>query len=399
MTELNPGRIRVAILGLALLGAVSDVQMAVAQGIDAKAATTTTSNAPSITVVNAKRGTITESVTIGGTLVAREEVQVAAQVEGLAIVEILAEEGQTVAKGDVLARLSRETVDSALAQNTAQIARAEAAIAQARNSILEAEAGQVAAANSFIRTKKLQDQGVASAELFDQRQASARQSAARVTIAKEQLRLAEADLLLAKAQRQDLVIRLERTEIKATTRGLISRRAARLGAIAAGASDPLFRIVEDGDIELDADVAETTLARISVGQPATVKPAGFSDSLPAKVRLVSAEVSRTSRLGRVRIALANSSGLTVGAFGRGQIEIARSQGILLPLSAVQFTADGARIQVVKDGAVETRQIKTGLRQNGVIEITQGLAERESVVTVAGTFLRHGDRVNPVVSSN
>jgi HlyD family secretion protein len=399
MTELNPGPIRVAILGLALLGAVSDVQIAMAQDINAKAATTTTSNAPSITVVNAKRGTITESVTIGGTLVAREEVLVAAQVEGLAIVEILAEEGQTVAKGDVLARLSRETVDSALAQNTAQIARAEAAIAQARNSILEAEAGQVAAANSFIRTKKLQDQGVASAELFDQRQASARQSTARVTIAKEQLRLAEADLLLAKAQRQDLAIRLERTEIKATTRGLISRRAARLGAIAAGASDPLFRIVEDGDIELDADVAETTLARISVGQPATVKPAGFSDSLPAKVRLVSAEVSRTSRLGRVRIAMANSSSLTVGAFGRGQIEIARSQGILLPLSAVQFTADGARIQVVKDGAVETRQIKTGLRQNGVIEITQGLAERESVVTVAGTFLRHGDRVNPVVANN
>jgi HlyD family secretion protein len=324
---------------------------------------------------------------------------IAAQVEGLAIVEILAEEGQLVKKDQVLARLSRETIDASLAQNTAQIARAEASIAQARNSILEAEAGQVAAANSFNRTRQLRDEGVASAELFDQRQASARQTTARVTISKEQLRLAEADLLLAKAQRRDLDIKLERTDIKATAPGLISRRSARLGAIASGAADPLFRIVENADVELEADVAETALARMRAGQPASVRPAGFTENVLAKVRLVSAEVSRTTRLGKVRIAIPHTPGLTVGAFARGQIEIARSEGILVPLSAVQFSADGAKVQAVKNNTVETRPIQIGLRQNGMVEVKQGLSAGETVVSIAGTFLRNGDKVNPILATN
>ena len=354
---------------------------------------------PSITVKTAVKGAIAEIVMVGGTLVAREDILVAAQVEGLAIVQILAEEGERVKSGQILAVLSRETVESSLAQNTAQIARAEAAIAQSRSSITEAEAAQVAASNSFTRTKQLRDEGIASAETFDQRQATARQTSARLVSSKEQLRLAEADLALAKANRRDYEIRLERTEIKAPTAGVISRRNARLGAIASGSGDALFRIIENGAIELEADVAETTLARIKQGQGATVRAAGALTDAPAIVRLVSTEISRTTRLGRVRLSLSDSTGLTIGAFARGQIEVARSEGLLMPLSAVQFNLDGAKVQVVKDGVVETRAVKTGLRQNGLVEIIAGLNEGEAVVLVAGTFLRNGDRVKPVLATN
>lgn len=354
---------------------------------------------PTVSVHKVARGPIVEALTLGGTLVAREEILVAAQIDGLAITEILAEEGARVKEGQVLARLSRETLEAQLAQNTAQIARAEAAIAQARSSIVEAEANQVAATNSFSRTRQLRDEGIASAETFDQRQAASRQAAARVASAREQLRLAEADLQLARATRQDLEIKLGRTEIKAPKAGLVSRRTARLGAIAAGAADALFRIIEDGAIELEADVAETTIARIRVGQDARVRPAGAASDVSGQVRLVSPEISRSTRLGRVRIALKDEPGLTVGAFARGQIEVARSEGLLLPLSAVQFSGANATVQVVKAGVVETRKVATGLRQNGVIEIREGLAEGDTVVALAGTFLRNGDRVNPVIATH
>ncbi len=355
--------------------------------------------APSVSVAEAQRGTITEVVVVGGTLVAREEILVATQVEGLAITEILAEEGQTVAAGQVLARLSRDTTDAALAQNTAQIARAEAAIAQSRNAIIEAEAAQSAAAASFERTRQLRKEGIASAEIFDQREAAARQSAARLASAREALGLAEADLALARANRRDLEIRLARTEIRAPAAGVISRRSARLGAIAAGAAEPLFRLIENGAVELEADVAEAALARIRAGQPATIRPAGFAQDVPGKVRLVASEVSRTTRIGRVRIALTDSTGLTIGAFARGQIEVARSEGVIVPLSAVQFRADGAVAQVVRGGQVEQRAVRVGLRRNGSIEITQGIETGERVVLVAGSFLRPGDRVNPVDATN
>jgi RND family efflux transporter MFP subunit len=352
---------------------------------------------PSVSVAQARLGDIAETVIVGGTLVAREEVLVAAQVEGLAVREILVEEGQSVKAGQVLALLSRDTTEAALAQNAAQIARAEAAIAQTRNSITEAEAAQVAAVNSFNRTRQLRSDGIASAETFDQRESAARQTGARVSFAREQLRLVEADLALARANRRDLEIRLARTEIKAPVDGVISRRSARVGAIAAGAGEPLFRLIEDGAIELEADVAEASLVRIKAGQTAFARPAGFSQDVQGKVRLVSSEVSRTTRLGRVRIALADSTGLTIGAFARGQIEVARSKGVLVPLSAVQFGAQGAQAQVVKDGRVEVRDLRTGLRQNGLVEIVSGVQTGEDIVLVAGSFLRHGDRVNAVAA--
>jgi RND family efflux transporter MFP subunit len=352
---------------------------------------------PSVTVAQARLGDIAETVIVGGTLVAREEVLVAAQVEGLAITEILVEEGQGVAKGQVLARLSRETIDTSLAQNTAQIARAEAAIAQTRNTISEAQAAQGAAAASFDRTRQLRKDGIASAETFDQREATARQTTARLAFAREQLRLAEADLALSKAARRELEIRLARTDIRAPAGGVVSRRSARVGAIAAGAGEPLFRLIEDGAIELEADVAEASLVRIKAGQPAWARPAGFGEDVQGKVRLVSSEVSRTTRLGRVRIALADSAGLTIGAFARGRIEVARSKGVLVPLSAVQFGAQGTQAQVVGQGRVEVREVRTGLRQNGLIEIVSGVQPGEEIVLVAGSFLRHGDRVNAVAA--
>jgi multidrug efflux pump subunit AcrA (membrane-fusion protein) len=114
------------------------------------------------------------------------------------------------------------------------------------------------------------------------------------------------------------------------------------------------------------------------------------------VRLVSAEIARASRLGRVRLALEKPDGLIIGSFARGVIEVAAKESVLSPLSAVLFTNEGPRVQVVKDGVVETRAINTGIRSGGMIEVQSGLQPGESVVSVSGTFLRNGDRVTPVV---
>ena len=75
-----------------------------------------------------------------GSLVAREEILVGPEVEGLRVTEVLADEGMRVKKGDVLARLVADTLDAQVAQNDAALARATAAIAQARSAIVQAEA-------------------------------------------------------------------------------------------------------------------------------------------------------------------------------------------------------------------------------------------------------------------
>ena len=345
---------------------------------------------PSVTVVTAETGPITEAVTLNGTLVAKEDVMVSPQLEGLAITEVLAEEGDRVQAGQVLARLSHDILDATIAQNTAQLSRAGAAIAQAHASIAESQASKTEADLALERTRNLVGNGNASREAFEQRTAAARVAAARVDANQNALHLAEADLALAQAQRQELLVRRGRTDVRTPVAGVVSRRGARLGAVVAGAGDPLFRVIENGAIELEADVPEIQLAKLHPGQDAQVETAGGPRS--GRVRLVSPEVNRATRLGRVRVALDDDGGLVLGSFARASIEVARRDGVLAPLSAVLFQPGGAVVQVVRDGLVETRPVEIGLRSGGQAEITSGLQRGETVVAISGTFIRGGDRV-------
>ncbi len=350
---------------------------------------------PAVTVVRAAIGSIAETAVLTGTLVAREEVLVSPQVEGLAITEILAEEGDTVQAGQVLARLSREVLDATIAQNAAQLARAEAAIAQGRNLISESQANRQQADLALNRTRELLAGGNAAREVFEQRQATAQMTGARVDSAVNALRAAEADRALAVAQRQELLVRLSRTELRSPVSGLISRRVARQGSVVMGAGDPLFRIIADGAVELEADVPENALAKLKPGQPARIDTVGGARA--GVVRLVSPEVSRTTRLGRVRVAITEAGPLVIGSFARATVETARRDGVLAPLSAVLFQPDGPVIQVVRDGVVETRRVQVGLRAAKQAEIMDGLKAGEDVVSVSGTFIRGGDRVTPILA--
>ena len=84
-----------------------------------------------VTVARVGAADFTETVLATGSLVAREEILVGPEVEGLRITAVLADEGARVKKGDVLARLVADTLDAQVAQNAAAIARSTAAIAQA----------------------------------------------------------------------------------------------------------------------------------------------------------------------------------------------------------------------------------------------------------------------------
>ncbi|HEV7328244.1 MAG TPA: efflux RND transporter periplasmic adaptor subunit [Bosea sp. (in: a-proteobacteria)] len=354
---------------------------------------------PAITVTSAKRDEIVQSVVVSGSMVARDEVLVTPEVDGFVITDLLAEEGDRVVAGQVLAKLSRTTLEVQRAQNEAQSAKAQAAIDQAKAQIVEAEANLVQANNAFDRTKALRDSGNASLETFDQRAAVARGSQARLNSAKQALAMAQADLALSQAQGRDIEVRLARTEIKAPKAGIVSRRNARLGAMATmAAAEPLFKIIADGAIELEADVAEVELANLKVGQAVAVTPAGSDKALAGAIRLISPEVDRASRLGKLRIALTGNPPVAVGSFARGVIETGRKTSIVLPLSAITYARGGAMVQAVKDGKVTTKKVTLGLIGGGRAEIASGLAEGESVVARAGTFVRDGDMITPVAAN-
>jgi HlyD family secretion protein len=347
-----------------------------------------------VTVVRVERAHFAETVLVTGSLAAREEVLVGPEVEGLRVTEVLADEGMRVKKGDVLARLVADTLEAQLAQSDAALARAEAASAQARSGIVQAEARLLEANNAFARAKPLRAAGHMPESAFDQREQAARTAEAQLLAAREGLKVAEAEKGQVEAQRRELLWRRGRTEVIAPADGVISRRLARIGGFAAGSAEPMFRIVAQGEVELEAEIPETRLAAVRVGQPARVEVAGAGE-VTGSVRLVSPEVDKATRLGRVRIHLGDDPSLRVGAFARGSIETAAGEGLAVPLAAVLFGSDGPVAQLIRENRVETRKIQIGLSTRSMIEVRAGLREGDLVVARSGTFLRDGDLVRPI----
>jgi RND family efflux transporter MFP subunit len=349
-----------------------------------------------VTVARVAPADFVETVLASGSLVAREEILVGPEVEGLRITEVLADEGMRVKKGDVLARLVADTLDAQVAQNDAAIARSSAAIAQAKASIVQAEARLVEGRNALERARPLRGAGHMTEAVFDQREQAARTAQAQLEASLDGLKLAEAEKAQVEAQRRELMWRRGRVEVTAPADGIVSRRMARVGGYAAGAAEPIFRIVAKGEVELDAEVIETRLAAVKEGQAARVEVAGVG-TIGGTVRLVSPEVDKATRLGRVRIFLGDNPGLRVGSFARGVIATANGSGLAVPASGILYGPDGPTVQVVRNNRVETRKVKTGLAGGALVEVREGLEEGDLVVARAGTFLREGDAVRPVVA--
>lgn len=336
-----------------------------------------------------------DTALVTGTLVPRDELLIAPEVEGLRVAALKVDEGQTVKAGDVLAQLTQDTIDAQLAQNDASLARASAAMAQANSQITQAEAKLKEAKAAFERAQPLNKNGYLADATLDTRESAARTAEAQLVAARDGLKVAEADRNVLEAQRRELDWKRSRTLIKAPADGYISRRTARVGAIAAAVGEPMFRMVARGEVELEGEVTEDQLAKVRVGQPVRIDVAGIAEPVEGKVRLVPGEIDKATRLGRVRIFIGERQDLRIGTFARGLIETARIKGLGVPASAILYGRDGASVQLVRDGKVETRRIKPGMRAGQLVEVMNGLSDGDVVVEKSGTFLRDGDAVRPM----
>lgn len=357
-----------------------------------------TAPAPIVSVVEAARREIVESVVVTGTLVPRDEILVTPEIDGYRLVELLVEEGMRVEKGQVLARLSRDLIERQIAQQNALIDKATAAVPQAQSNIEQAEAAELEAHLAYDRAKQLIQTGNTTAVIMESRTAALRQAEGKLAFARNGLAMARAELAQARAVRDELDLRLARTEIRAPEAGIVNRRTARVGMATSSSAEPLFRLIARGEIELEAEVIETKLPLLREGAPAFIE-IGEGERVRGSVRAVYPEVDRASRLGKVRVRLDPDPRLRIGTFARGAVELARTRGVTVPQASVLY-GGGKRssVLVVAEDRVESREVRTGLSDDDDIEIRAGLTEGERVVARAGSFLRDGDRVRPVAAT-
>jgi HlyD family secretion protein len=186
-----------------------------------------------------------------------------------------------------------------------------------------------------------------------------------------------------------------RIDVLAPADGIILSVGARIGVVASSASpEPLFRLARNGAAEIEALLPGARLGKVASGQGVRMRLPGQPE-LTGTVRLVSPEIDRQTRLGRIRIGLQEPPRtLRFGATVAGSIEAGRSCGLAVPVSALLSRGDETAVQRVQDGRVEARLVRLGLVEGGRAEVREGLAEGDLVVARAGAFLREGDAVRP-----
>jgi multidrug efflux pump subunit AcrA (membrane-fusion protein) len=184
--------------------------------------------------------------------------------------------------------------------------------------------------------------------------------------------------------------------LKAPVAGLITRSTAVVGAVASPRAEPLFRIMINGEIELEVDVPSIHVTKLKADgrQTARVEVENGTE-LSGRVRLVPGEINPMTQLGRVRLSIDRNPTLRVGMFARAAIDASRSCGVAVPRSAVSYRTEGTSVQLIRDGVVKSQPIVTGLTSDTDIEIKNGVTEGDVIVASAGTSLHDGDAVKPV----
>jgi RND family efflux transporter MFP subunit len=331
---------------------------------DAKA----TAARPALTVALAipQQANWPQTLAANGNVMAWQEAIIGAELSGLRVTEVLVNVGDSVKRGQPLARIAAESVLADLAQAKASVAEAEAALAEAK-------------ANAE-RSKQLQSQGFISSQatiqvLTAEQTTAARLAAARARVQAEEVRLAQA-------------------RIVAPDDGVISARTATVGSLTAP-NQEMFRLIRGGRLEWRAEVTGSELQKIAPGMRAVLTTASGT-RIDGSVRAVAPAVDPATRNGIVYVDLPPGSAVRAGTFARGEFELGSGKALTLPQSAVVLRDGFSYVFLVgADNKVVQAKVDVGRRVGDRIEIVAGLPPSGRVVETGAGFLADGDTVRVV----
>lgn len=350
-------------------------------------------------------GAVQSALTVTGTVAAVDLLEVTPQISGLQIRQVLVRKGDSVTTGQVLATLDNATLQAEIRQAEAQVKAAEAQVQQQRAVAAQARASFAEAQQNLERYRSLADQGAVSQEELTSRETQALTAQEAVGVAQANVASAEANVRSQQADLERLQTQLSQTTVRAPAAGVIAERLATVGDVSS-ASEPMLTLIQNNQLELDAEVPQTQLPQIAVGAPVEITSTSDSTlTLQGNVRDIDPLVNADTRTAIVNIDLPPSERLRPGMFLQGRIATGRRQGLVVPATAVLPQPDGQSIVYVlgADNQVSARAIEVGTRlpavdQSAQVEVISGLQAGERVVTTGAGYLQEGDTVTVVDGS-
>lgn len=334
--------------------------------------TQATAGAATLTVTVTKPETSKWPVLIAasGRLAAWHEAVIAAEVSGLRIIDVKADVGTAVKKGDLLVQFSAETAQAEFEQQQASVEQAEADLEEA---IANADRARGLTGSGAISSQQTTEY------LITERKAKAALASSQAALVSSQLTL-------------------DRTKVYANDDGVISERSASLGKVVT-AGDELFKLIRQNRIEWQAELPIKRLRDIKEGTRAVI-PTPLGD-VRGKVRLVSPTTSTTNGRAIVYVALQPTEGMPqpkAGILVSGNFEFDPTDALTVPATAVTLRDGFSYVFVLNatdQPTVTRKRVETGRRQDDRVEILSGLEKTEDVVVSGGAFLADGSAVRVV----
>jgi RND family efflux transporter MFP subunit len=291
------------------------------------------------------------------TLEAEERATIVSQTTGV-VLQVMAEEGDFVDAGQVLARLETDRYNLEVQRAQAEFKRLEA---------------------DFERKQELFQRELVSVEAFEQ---------------------VRANLEAAKAEYELAKLDLRYTSIRAPFAGFISERLVRVGNLVSNL-EPVFRITSYDPLLAVLHVPERELSVLSKGLPVSVSVDAWPGAMfEGVVTRISPVIDPGTGTFRVTAEISDEGGkLKPGLFGRVQVLYdTHSSVTVIPRSAVISEDDQNHVFVIADdGTASRRAIELGYEKDGLVEITTGVEAGEQVVTAGKGSLNNGTAVEVIGS--
>jgi RND family efflux transporter MFP subunit len=325
---------------------------------------------------------------------ARRYATVSSKITGR-VIDVLIEEGMAVEEGQVLARLDDSNIRAAWELARAQLVSAERGLGETRALLEEAE-------NNHERQKRLVSQNLASAAELDRARALAVSLAAR---AERNL----ADVEVARRQIDIYQRQLDDTVIRAPFAGIIVGKNAQPGEMVSPVSagggftrTGIGTIVDMSSLEIEIDVNEAYINRISPGQSAEATLDAYPDwKIPAHVIAIIPTADRQRATVEVRVGIDElddrilpDMGVKVAFHEAEEIEPEAEvrRGVLVPAGALRRDAGRDIVFVASSGTAERRAVSARNYRDGTVLVESGLQAGESVVVEAPPGLADGDPI-------
>lgn len=404
----------------------------------------------SVTVEKAEKRTIIETVTASGKISPEVEVKVSPDVSG-EIVELTVEEGDTVQRGQIVAKIYADIYASQRDQAAAGVAQSEAAESNAKAQLAAIEATLEQAKYAYERQKKLYDDKIISKAEFEQAEQAYKSALANYNAAKEGIKGNLAAIKSAQANLTRANKDISRTIITAPMSGVVNVLSVKKGERVAGNSlsigTEMMRIADLSSMVAIVDVSENDIPKVNFGDTALVtidaygnrkfkgvviKIANPTAAGNTAVGAVTAEVTNY----KVHIRLLKNSYEDLIVKGKpfpfrpnmsatADIQTRRVENVLaVPLAAVTTrdkkgatiasntndntttnnttgTDDIEEVVFIKlaGDSLQMKKVKTGIQDLNYIQITEGLTSNEEVVTgpysLLSKTLKTGDKVKVV----